>query len=189
MLLYADDTKCFRKVSSVADCVLLQEDLCQLSSWSQKWNLHFNGHKCVLVRFHSNLSCIPYNYKIPIQALTSHRDLGIVMSADMSWSAHLKQITARAYKTLASYGGVSVLPSVLQQKNLYLSLVRSQLSYGSQIWRPHLIKDILELECIQRRATKYILDDFHSSYKCRLQSLKILLLMMQLELYDILFFI
>ena len=66
MFLYADDTTCFRKVSSVADCVLFQEDLCQLSSWSQKWNLHFNGHICVLVRFHSNLSCISYNYKIPM---------------------------------------------------------------------------------------------------------------------------
>ena len=193
MFLYADDTKCFRKVSSVADCVLLQEDLCQLSSWSQKWNLHFNGHKCVLVRFHSNLSCIPYNYKIsnvPIQALTTHRDLGIVMSADMSWSAQLKQITARAYKTLGLIRRCfSTALCTSAKKNLYLSLVRSQLSYGSQIWRPHLIKDILELEHIQRRATKYILDDFHSSYKCRLQSLKILPLMMQLELYDILFFI
>ena len=33
------------------------------------------------------------------------------------------------------------------------------------------------------------LNDFKSNYKCRLQSLKILPLMMQLELYDILFFI
>ena len=48
--------------------------------------------------------------------------------------------------------------------------------------------DIMDLERIQRHATKYILNDFHSSYKNRLQSLKILPLMTQLELYDILFF-
>ena len=75
------------------------------------------------------------------------------------------------------------------KKNLYLSLVRSQLTYGSQIWRPHLLKDITALERIQRRATKYILNDFHSDYKHCLLSLRLLPLMMQLELFDILFFI
>ena len=51
------------------------------------------------------------------------------------------------------------------------------------------MKDITALECIQRRATKYILNDFHSDYKHRLLSLRLLPLMMQLELFDILFFI
>jgi hypothetical protein len=32
------------------------------------------------------------------------------------------------------------------KKNLYILLVRSQLSYGSQIWRPHLVKDIIMLD-------------------------------------------
>ena len=84
--LYADDTKCFKHIFSVSDCSLLQEYLSQLSSWSLKWNLHFNGHKCVLLRLHSNRPCTSYNYEIdntPIQVLDSHRDLGIVMTGDM----------------------------------------------------------------------------------------------------------
>ena len=67
--------------------------------------------------------------------------------------------------------------------------MRSKLIYCSQIWRPHFLKDIITLEKIQRRATKYLLNDFSSSYKSRLLSLNILPLMMQLEMYDILFFI
>ena len=43
---------------------------------------------------------------------------------------------------------------VSTKKQLYIALVRSQLSYCSPIWRPHLIKDIVSLERIQRRATK-----------------------------------
>ncbi len=40
--------------------------------------------------------------------------------------------------------------SIQTKKQLYLSLARSQLSYGSQLWRPMLLKDILSLEKIRR---------------------------------------
>ena len=54
--------------------------------------------------------------------------------------------------------------SISTKKLLYVSLVRSQLIYGSPIWRPFLIKDIKLIEQIQHRATKFILNDFHSDY-------------------------
>ena len=43
----------------------------------------------------------------------------------------------------------------------------------------------LLLERIQRRATKYILNDYQSDYKHRLLQLRFLPLSMQLEWYDI----
>ena len=60
---------------------------------------------------------------------------------------------------------------------LYISLVRSKLIYSSQLWNPYLIKDIVMLERIQRCATKFILNDYTSSYKSRLLKLNILPLM------------
>ena len=47
-------------------------------------------------------------------------------------------------------------------------LIRSQLTYCSQVWRPHLLKHIMSLERVQCRATKFILNDFSSDYKSRL---------------------
>ena len=61
--------------------------------------------------------------------------------------------------------------------------------YGSQIWRPLLVKDMKPIESLQRRATKYILNDFTSGYRSRLIQLKLLPVSMQLELNDICFFI
>ena len=75
------------------------------------------------------------------------------------------------------------------KKQLYISLVRSQLLYCSQVWRPCLIQDILLLERVQRRATKYILNDYTSSYRTRLLKLSMLPLMYIFELNDLLFFI
>jgi len=64
-------------------------------------------------------------------------------------------------------------------------MVWSQLLYCTQIWNPHLMKDILTLEQIQHRGTKYLLNDYTSSYKTHLVKLRILPLMYLLELQDI----
>jgi hypothetical protein len=54
---------------------------------------------------------------------------------------------------------------------LYLSLVRSHLSFGCEIWAPQgPSADLLRLEGIQRQATKFILKDYESSYPDRLKN-------------------
>ena len=68
-------------------------------------------------------------------------------------------------------------------------MVRSHPIYCLPVWCPRFIKDIQLLERVQRRATKYILNDFTSDYKDRLISLELLPLMMFYELLDILFFV
>ena len=78
---------------------------------------------------------------------------------------------------------------IITKMKLYLSLVRSQLMYCSQLWRPNLIKDIHSLERVQHRATKYIFNDYSSDYKPHLMNLKLLPLMYFYEINDISFFI
>ena len=117
-----------------------------------------------------NFPPIHFNYIIngsPIQAINCHCDLGILISSDLKWSNHLMFISSRAYNILALIRcSFSSGLHVSAKKNLYMTLIRSQLIYASQIWRPHLINDILALERIQPRVTKYILNVFHSDYVC-----------------------
>ena len=72
---------------------------------------------------------------------------------------------------------------------IYITLVRSQLTYCSAIWRPHLLKDIALFEIVQKRATKWILEDYTSDYKTKLVTLQLLPLMMTYELNDLSFFL
>ena len=79
--------------------------------------------------------------------------------------------------------------STVLKKRLYVSLVRSHLTYCSQLWRPRLIKDIKRLEQVQRRCTKFILQDYSPTYKSRLRALNLLPLMLWYELQDIMFLV
>ena len=120
----------------------------------------------------------------------SHRDLGIILSLDLSWNNHFKHITAKAYRSLGLLRRIFVKStSTPVRKTLYISLVRSQLTYGSQLWNPHFIKDIINLERVQQHATCFILNDFNSDYKSRLLKLELLPLMYQFDYYDVMFFI
>ena len=62
-------------------------------------------------------------------------------------------------------------------------------SFMGPLWRPYLIKDIENFKRIQRRVTKFILNDCNLDYKSRLIQCKILPLMYFFELTDILFFV
>ena len=124
---------------------------------------------------------------LPISPCNQQKDLGILISSDLSWSHHISRITSKAYKILGLLRR-TFTSSITTKKKLYLSLVRSQLIYGSLIWRPLLQRDTNTIEYIQRRATKYMLNDYTSDYRSRLIILNLLSLSMLLELSDICFF-
>ena len=75
--------------------------------------------------------------------------------------SHYKSITVRAFKVLGLISR-TILPnhSTTTIVKLFVSLVWSQLLYCTQIWCPHLMKDILTIERVQCGATKYTLNDY-----------------------------
>ena len=72
----------------------------------------------------------------------SHKDLGLILSEDLSWDKHYRSTIARAYKVLGLIRR-TLLPSHLTSTmaKLYVSMVQLQLSYCTQIWHPHLMRD------------------------------------------------
>ena len=163
-----------------------------MTTWCSTWNLHLNSSKCAAVRFTPSASPPSSLYQVnnqPLVSVTKHKDLGVIVCANLSWSEHIKFITAKAYRSLHLIRKTFSSHSSSLRLHLYLSLVRSQLCYCSQLWRPRLLKDIICLEQIQRRATKFILCDNFLDYKSRLRSLHLLPLMHWLEFLDIMFLV
>ena len=79
-----------------------------------------------------------------LEKVSSFKYLGINVTDDLTWSTHISVIASNARKILGLfYRQFSTWspPKVLPQ--LYRSLVRPHLEYASQVWNPHLIKDII----------------------------------------------
>ena len=193
VFLFADDARCFRQISSSFDSFLLQSDIHHLEAWKDAWSLKFNVKKSLVVQFSAKPLTSGSNYFLDNQCLHNssvHKDLGIFMNSDLSWSDLYSFIISKAYRELfVLRQSFNPLNSSSTKKTLYTTMVRSHLIYCSPVWRTRFIKDIQLLERVQKRKTKYILNDFTSDYKDRLIFLELLPLMMFYELLDIMFFI
>lgn len=127
------------------------------------------------------------DYDSTLGLASTHWDMGIIVSADLSWSKHISKVCSSAYYFIRR-NVYSSHSDVL--KSLYISLVRSKLLYCSQLWSPCCLKDIIHLETIQWRTTRFLVASPHSlNYKECLIDLQLLPLMYHHNLRDVLFIV
>ena len=130
--LYADDTKLYRNVSTIDDCEKLQDALTELSSWSYQNNMNFNASKCKVLSITRKVNPLHFQYHMDSTKLlrvNEEKDLGVIITENLSWESHLTCICANANKLLGLLERTffSVIDSSVR-KTLYLTLVKSKLS-------------------------------------------------------------
>jgi hypothetical protein len=188
--LYADDAKIFRPINSIMDCRMLQADLNRIETWCQTWRLNLNAAKCKILSLCRHENYI-FDYKlngVSLEQINTFNDLGIHVSNDFSWKFHIQNLVSKANRRLGLVKRILGYRAPLKAKLvLYKSLIQSVLMYGSVICCPSK-GDLELLEGVQRRATKYILNDYTSNYKTRLRNLSLLPLSFLREYYDLCFF-
>ena len=137
-LLFIDDTKIYNTVCSPGDISLFQNDLDSATLWSTRYNMFFNPKKSVHIYINAKVIT---NYKIAdTQILTnsSHKNLGIIISSDLSWDQHYKNIISKTYRILGLlHRSFSKHQTVTAKRTLYISLVRLQVIY---CWKPNHTK-------------------------------------------------
>jgi len=150
--LYADDTKVYREISDIArGTVILQSDLFHLKSWSEARHLNFNANKYEIMRVTYNRDkCVPNYSLVPrgerLSSVSTVKDLGITISHDSSWTLHVVEVVNKANK-------IGSVNKEIFSTLLYKALVRPILEYTSPAWCPYLVKNIVLLEKVQRRAS------------------------------------
>ena len=192
--LYADDTKLYTAITSRQDCDNLQEALSYVDDWSKESNINFNTSKCKALTISRCKQPIVLNYHLGSAELIrvdSEVDLGITVTSNLSWNRHITKLVTKANSTLGLLRRTCpMLTNCDARRTLYLSLVKSQLSYATEIWSPYQSVNKISLEKLQRRATRWILQVKKGDiiYKDRLLTLNLLPLTYDREIKDLTFF-
>ena len=174
LYLFADDCKFFRQIITSEDTSIMQEDLNTLLKWSKIWLLKFHPGKCVTLRLSLKNQNNKHTYYLgenELENVEEAKDLGIIVDQKLKFQ---RQISAKVNKANQSWGTIKrtfkhMTPHIF--KKLFCAQVRSHLEYAIQFWAPYLRKDIIKMESVQRRATKYIPGFTNLSYCNRLKRL------------------
>ena len=96
--MYADDIKSY---NSSSNAVLLKEDFLPVYKWSIDWLLPLNIDKCKVLYIGKKKPKVSY-YIDGIELTKSDccRDLGVLVSSDLSWSNQVVHVTKRASSML-----------------------------------------------------------------------------------------
>ena len=197
--MFADDTKLFKEISSVADATQLDNDISNFQKSPGNAGLQLNISKCKSMQITRKHHPIEFTYKLQcangeavIERTEQERDLGVWTTSNLSWSKHVSEQCVRGKKMLGYIKrSTHNIKSLAARRMLYLSLVRPQLGYATQVWAPQSIELIARLEQIQRRALKYILDlpfITNTTYSQRLSQLQFLPLTYWHEYLDLIDF-
>ena len=181
-LLFADDTKVFRRITSKEDAQALQDDLDALQQWSDKWLLRFHPDKCHVLTL-GRLENIRHTFRYTIsnqelEHVFEEKDLGIVIDSNLRFEEH---ISSKVHKANAIVGLIRRTFTFLDCKlfkQLYTTFVRPNLEYGQVVWSPFLKKQVDMIENVQIRATKLVDGLQNLDYSERLKVLDLPIMMM-----------
>jgi hypothetical protein len=185
--LYADDAKIYFRVGSEADFQALTNDLEAINEWMTNAQLNLAVTKCeaLHVGFSNKRRDIIMNgEQIPSTHLV--RDLGFYVSDDLKFSRHVDNIVATAYRRLNAIFRCFTTRSIGFLCRMYCVYIRPILEYGTPVWNPYLIKDILKIEGVQRNFTRRIPGFSQLDYKLRLERLKLETLELRRLKFDLL---
>ena len=180
--LFADDSKIYCRVPREIDGKVelagahevLQKDLHELQIWANKWKMAFNVNKCKIM--HLGYGNAEHEYELNGTTLAEtiiEKDLGILIDNELTFAKHIRNKVSQANRLI---GLIRITFESLNDEmftNLYNTLIRPLLEYCVQAWSPHLQKDILLLENVQRRATKLVGRLRDMPYEDRLKELKL----------------
>ena len=189
--LYTDDTKLYDSILSYLDADKLQQGLTNLDSWGLHNNIHFNASECKVLSVTRRKNPVRYDYhhmygQVGLQRVNKETDLGVMITSKLTWT-HVLMISATANKLLGLLRRTCpMLTDVKVRRSLYLALVKSQMSYATEVWSPSHSTLRQKVERFQRRATRWILQTKQGElpYKERLIHLDLLPLTYDHEVND-----
>jgi hypothetical protein len=189
--LFADDAKLYSEIDLNDRSVSLQTSLNNLATWADVWQLSINVQKCcVLSTVRNNRTshtCSNSYYLNGVLLVNKEQvlDLGITISADLSYKAHINNIVAKALQRSSTFFRGFASRNLQLMRKAFVTYIRPILEYNSIVWSPNLVHLIELIESVQRKFTKRITSLSSLSYSSRLNMLNLQSLELRRLLIDL----
>ena len=124
---------------------------------------------------------------IHLESVKEFNDLGLLINSSLTWRSHIATKISKANRMLGLIKRTVGFNAPYRVKlHLYTTLVKPLFSYASIVYSCSKA-DLNQIERIQRKTTKYILNDYVSDYPTRLHNTKLLPLSFIKDINDLCF--
>ena len=166
--LFSDDSLLYCVVNKASDCKFLQQDLTALEKWEATWQMSLNPSKCTVIRVSTDRRHkFQSTYTLHGQTLdvvdgSTYMYLGVTVTDNPAWSKPISDTAGKAHRSLGFPRRNFKHCSRQVKAATYTSVVRPVLEYAAPVWDPCRQADIKALEQVQRRAARYVYNDYTS---------------------------
>lgn len=157
--LFADDCILYRQITSETDCSVIQNDLCAIYAWCQRWEMKLNLKKTVCMRFSRKRNPGEFEYTInssPVKMVRVYKYLGVFFCPSLSWNRHVDYTVNKACRSLGFLKRNTRAFPQQTREVLYKTYVRSVLEYACCVWDPATSSNKERLEKVQSMAARYV---------------------------------
>jgi hypothetical protein len=159
--LFADDTCLFITVDDrevAAD--LINKDLQNIQEWADKWLVTFSPPKteALIISNKSNLDRHP-KLELNGETITEvkhHKHLGIILSHNLRWNAHIDQLVNKGTKLNNMMKAFKFKLDRRSLEIIYMSFIRPTLEYADVLFTGTYDSDLCKLDMLQVEAMRIV---------------------------------
>ncbi len=177
--LFADDTKIYisypKHTHQFQD---FQDAINKIFEWAESMQLQLALNKCAILHFgRTNPNHTYIMNGTPLANVTEYKDLGVTITSNLKFSHHCNKNKVAKNASLAA----AMIHKSFNTRNrdillqLYKTYAKPKLQYASIAWSPHLLRDIDQIEQIQRAFTRRLpgMNQYKGCYQQRLDVLQL----------------
>ena len=147
-------------------------DLERIKLWTRDWLVTINSSKTKSITFSAKRYKVKHPTLVfdnaPIEEVNCHKHLGVTLSSNLSWKAHILNIYEKASKRLNLLKGLKYKIGRDALAKLYKSLIRPIMEYADVLWDGCTENDSDLLEFVQYEAAKVVTGAMRGTSRQRL---------------------
>lgn len=167
LLLYADDSKLYKLIRTVLDCIMLQRALDAFGEWCLLHGLAPNVKKCGVISFSlREKNLITFDYilsNMHVKRLSSVNDLGVIFDSKLLFVKHIESCKAKAMQLLGMLYRFTDITSIDALRTFFMSFVYPTVNYCSSVWSSasnsnlNLLNRVMSFFCniVRKRVPHY----------------------------------